>query len=78
MSSSADEQTAENVYSSLMDYIYNQVYYVMDYDAPVSNLLQKFWKQNPGMSAWVKNRVNDWMLEEAVDNGADLDTMSSW
>lgn len=76
--SSADEQTAESVYSALMDFIYNQIYYVMDYDAPVSTLLDKFWKQNPGVSSWIKDRVNDWMWEEAIDNGADLDGMSSW
>lgn len=78
LSSDQDLQTAEGVYSSLMEYINHQIYYVMDYDQPVSTLLDSFWKKNPDVAGFIKDRTNDQMLEEAIDNGADLSTMSSW
>lgn len=50
----------------------------MDRDAPVTTLLQKFFQNNPKITGFVRDRINEEMLEEGIDNGADLNTMSSW
>lgn len=56
--SDVDLTTAEGVYSSLMSYINHQIYYVMDYDEPVSHLLDSFWNLNPDVSGFIRDRVN--------------------
>ena len=61
--SEEDLTTAEGAYTSLMSYINHQIYYVMDYDEPVSNLLDRFWKNNPDVAGFIRDRVNEEMLE---------------
>lgn len=77
--SSADVAAAEVVYQELTDYIWNQGNCCMNIDEPVSNLVSRFWvKKGNNVTVPVKDWVNENMLEEAVDNGADLSVMSSW